>query len=200
VFRGCDLSSSTLSITGSGTTVLVGGNYFTLAVNNAAAGALVKTVVSMGPVTLTAGTLQLSDTLIYAGANTANAITQSAGSVITVNNCQTLIPDLTNVARNSFGGYYSIINAIYDKTNSTFGGTSLNSIVYSQYINADRLTTSGSVVTTPTALGNLTAVAGGRAFINNGNLVAAGNFGAQIGSGGANVVPVWSDGSNWYIG
>jgi hypothetical protein len=56
------------------------------------------------------------------------------------------------------------------------------------------------VITTPTALANLTAVAGGRAFVNNGNLVAAGNFGAQIGSGGSNVVPVWSDGTNWYIG
>jgi hypothetical protein len=137
VFRGCDLSSSTLSITGSGTTIMVGGNYFTLAVNNAAAGVLAKTVVTMGPVTLTAGTLQLSDTLIYAGANTANAITQSAGSVITVNNCQTLIPSLTSVARNSFGGFYSILTSVYDKANSTFGGTSLNSIVYSQYINAD---------------------------------------------------------------
>jgi len=56
------------------------------------------------------------------------------------------------------------------------------------------------VVTTPTALANLTAVAGGRAFINNANLVAAGNFGNQVGSGGSNVVPVWSDGSNWYVG
>ena len=56
------------------------------------------------------------------------------------------------------------------------------------------------VVTTPTALANLTAVAGARAFVNNGNLVAVGNFGAQIGAGGANIVPVWSDGSNWYKG
>lgn len=56
------------------------------------------------------------------------------------------------------------------------------------------------VVTTPTALANLTAVAGGRAFVNNANLVAAGNFGQQVGSGGSNTVPVWSDGTNWYIG
>ena len=56
------------------------------------------------------------------------------------------------------------------------------------------------VVTTPTALANLTAVAGGRAFVNDGNLVAVGNFGSQIGTGGSNVVPVWSDGANWYIG
>jgi hypothetical protein len=56
------------------------------------------------------------------------------------------------------------------------------------------------VTTTPTALANLTAVAGGRAFVNNANLVATGNFGNQVGSGGSNVVPVWSNGVNWYIG
>ena len=47
--------------------------------------------------------------------------------------------DLSNVARNSFGGYYSILHSVYDKVNSTFGGTSLAAISYSQYINADRL-------------------------------------------------------------
>lgn len=56
------------------------------------------------------------------------------------------------------------------------------------------------VITTPTALANLTAVAGGRAFVNNANLAASGNFGAQISDGGSNLVPVWSDGTNWYIG
>jgi len=68
-----------------------------------------------------------------------------------------------------------------------------------QYINSN-FTELYNSVSTPVALANLTAVAGARAFVNNGNLVAPGNFGAQIGSGGANVVPVWSDGTNWYIG
>lgn len=57
-----------------------------------------------------------------------------------------------------------------------------------------------AVVTEPVPLANLTAMAGARAFVSDGNLVAAGNFGETIGSGGANTVPVWSDGSNWYIG
>ena len=176
-FRGCDISSATLSITGTGSTVLVGGNYFTLTVNNAAAGVLAKSVVSMGPVTLTAGTLQLADTLIYALANTGNAITQSAGSVITVNNCQTLIPDLTNVARNSFGGFYSILNAVYDKANSTFAGTSLSSILYSQNINADALTLAATTLSTSTATGAL-IVAGGAGIGGNvyvGNNITGGN-------------------------
>ena len=138
-FRGCDLSSSTLGITGGGTVVMVGGNYFTVTVNNASAVVLAKAVISMGPTTLTSGTMQISDTLVYAASNTASAITQSAGSVLTLNNSQTLIPDLSNVARNSFGGYYSILHSVYDKANSTFGGTSLAAISYSQYINADRL-------------------------------------------------------------
>jgi hypothetical protein len=161
VFRGCDLSSSTLSITGSGTTALVGGNYFTLAVNNASAAVLAKAVITMGPVTLTAGTLQLSDTLIYAATSTSNAVTQSAGSVLTLNNCQTLLPTLDNVARNSFGGYYSILHSVYDKANSTFGGVSLNAISYSQYINADRLTlSSGGQITFPDSTVQTTAWTG----------------------------------------
>ena len=68
-----------------------------------------------------------------------------------------------------------------------------------QYINTN-FTELYSGVQTPTALANLTPVSGARAFVNNGNLVATGNFGAQIGSGGSNVVPVWSDGTNWYVG
>jgi hypothetical protein len=42
--------------------------------------------------------------------------------------------------------------------------------------------------------------AGLRGFVNDANLVAAGNFGAQITDGGSNLVPVWSDGSVWRIG
>jgi hypothetical protein len=157
VFRGCDLSTSTMSITGDGTTALIGGNYFTLAVNNASAAVLAKAVITMGPVTLTAGTLQLSDTLIYSATNTSYAITQSAGSVITINNCQTLRPTLDNVSRISLNGFYSILSAVYDKPNSILvalsgTGGSLSSIIYDQYINADRLIlASGGQITFPDA-------------------------------------------------
>jgi len=60
--------------------------------------------------------------------------------------------------------------------------------------------TGSTIVTAPVALGSLTLVAGARAIINDGNLVAAGNFGAQVAGGAGNTVPVWSDGTNWYIG
>lgn len=42
--------------------------------------------------------------------------------------------------------------------------------------------------------------AGLRAFINDANLVASGNFGALLTGGAGNTVPVYSDGSNWRIG
>ena len=60
--------------------------------------------------------------------------------------------------------------------------------------------TAYTTISTPLPLANLTAIAGARAFVNNANLAASGNFGAQISGGGSNTVPVWSDGTNWYIG
>ena len=57
-----------------------------------------------------------------------------------------------------------------------------------------------TVNTIPTLYTNLIAVAGSRAFITDGNLIASGNFGNQVSGGGSNTVPVWSNGTNWYIG
>jgi hypothetical protein len=67
-------------------------------------------------------------------------------------------------------------------------------------ITGGNINTGSRVVTTPVAFSTLTAVTGARAFVNDGNLVASGNFGAQVSDGGANTVPVWSNGANWYIG
>lgn len=39
-----------------------------------------------------------------------------------------------------------------------------------------------------------------RAFVNNSSVAATGNFGAIVAGGGANTVPVYSDGTNWRIG
>ena len=44
------------------------------------------------------------------------------------------------------------------------------------------------------------STAGLRAFISDANTAASGNFGAVIGGGGSNNVPVFSDGTNWRIG
>ena len=58
-------------------------------------------------------------------------------------------------------------------------------------------------LTTPIAVASLPAAgssAGGRTFVNNSSVVASGNFGAIVAGGGANTVPVYSDGTNWRIG
>ena len=58
-----------------------------------------------------------------------------------------------------------------------------------------------ATITPPVALANLIPTAGARAFVNDSNLVAnSSTFGSQVSGGGANTVPVWSDGTNWYIG
>lgn len=89
-------------------------------------------------------------------------------------------------------------------TTGTYGNAEVSAYLASGTDTANIVTTgnvtSKTSITTPVAYANLTAVAGARAFINNGNLVAAGNFGAQVAGGGANTVPVWSNGTNWYIG
>jgi hypothetical protein len=87
---------------------------------------------------------------------------------------------------------------LVEDTVATFDKTDFN--IVTNFLALGNIGTEGTFNALPVALGNLVATAGARAFINNGNLTAAGNFGAQVGSGGSNVVPVWSDGANWYIG
>jgi hypothetical protein len=54
--------------------------------------------------------------------------------------------------------------------------------------------------TTVGALPSFTGNAGMRSFVTDANLIAVGNFGATVGAGGSNNVPVFCDGSAWLIG
>ena len=66
------------------------------------------------------------------------------------------------------------------------------------YVHAFNVKTAGvTVANLPNAV---TAGAGTRAFVTDATVVASGNFGATVTGGGANNVPVFSDGSNWLIG
>jgi hypothetical protein len=97
-------------------------------------------------------------------------------------------------AGNISGGNISAIGNITGGNISASGNISAGNIGVSERV------TCQSVVTDPVNLGSLTAVFGARGFILDGNLAAAGNFGAQVSGNGSNAVPVWSDGANWYIG
>jgi hypothetical protein len=98
--------------------------------------------------TVTAGNLALSNTLLFSSTPTGNAITTSAGSVVTLSNLNILDNTGLAVARVSLSGFYSIIDVVYDKPNSTLvalsgTGGPLNAIDYFQYINADKFVTQG---------------------------------------------------------
>lgn len=65
-------------------------------------------------------------------------------------------------------------------------------------VRAPRVQTTALTVVTLPAAG--TAGAGARAFVTDATVAASGNFGATVTGGGANGVPVYSDGTNWRIG
>jgi hypothetical protein len=82
----------------------------------------------------------------YSASDLRNAVRTAAGSVVTIANCQIVVPTYDNVARVSLNGFYSIFNCTYDKPNSTLvtssgTGGPTNSINYSQHINADKVIT-----------------------------------------------------------
>jgi hypothetical protein len=143
VLRLCDLNSA--SITGAGLVAIFGGNPNFITVNNASANVIIKSAITVSPV-LTAGTLSIVDCVV--GAAVTNAVTSAASSVITLANSQFLTSNLGGVAPVVLNGFYSILNCVYDKPNSTLvatsgtGGTT-NSIDYFQYINADKFITQG---------------------------------------------------------
>jgi hypothetical protein len=192
--------SATSNITG-GNLVIPNGKKITGDFGNTIAGGrtVFQSFVANTSTILTAipnGSSPTSGLIAYNSSNTANfgfgalvtsntAVTLRAGNIGSAASLPLTI-ETSNVTRATFdvNGNVGIANTTPVDTLSVGGNA---------YV-------SGKVTTLPTALANLTAVAGARAFINNANLVASGNFGTLVGSGGANVVPVWSDGSNWYIG
>jgi hypothetical protein len=88
-----------------------------------------------------------------------------------------------------------------------YGGDSVSSIegnVYIGNINNFTFNPNQKTLTYPIAalsdLGAANASTGARAMINDSTVVASGNFGAIVVGGGGNVVPVFSDGTDWLIG
>ena len=68
----------------------------------------------------------------------------------------------------------------------------------------DGSTGTGYLRQEPIPVGNLPTAAAGNAgtriFVSDSNVGAIGNFGEPVASGGSNVVPVYSDGTDWRIG
>jgi hypothetical protein len=142
LIRFCDIG--TTNITGGGGLVAIfGGNPSLITINNAGARVIVKNAVTIAPV-LIAGNANFVDSIVVATGSTSNAVTTSAGTIVTLANSQFIVPAFNNVARVSLSGFYSIFNCVYDKPNSTLialsaTGGSAESIDYFQFVNADRV-------------------------------------------------------------
>jgi hypothetical protein len=141
LIRFCDIGITSIT-SSAGTVAIFGGNPNFITVNNVGARVVVKNCTTIAPV-LTAGSLSLVDCIIFAITGTSNALTAAAGTYTTLANSQLIVPTFTNFARVSIAGFYSIINTIYDRGLSTLTGTSTNSIVNSQFINADKFIKQG---------------------------------------------------------
>jgi hypothetical protein len=131
--------TSGVQITGAGTVSIIGNKCWAVAVSNASANVLIKDCYQVLTPSVTAGNLQIDGSAIFASSPASNAVTSSVGSFITLANSFILNSAGTNVERVSLAGSYSILNLVYDKTNSTFTGTNLNAIDYFSVINADTL-------------------------------------------------------------
>jgi len=185
---------SGVQITGAGTVSIVGNKCWAVAVSNASANVLIKDSYQVITPSVTAGTLQLDGSAIFAASPASNAVTSSAGSFITLANCFVLNSAGTNVERVSLAGFYSILNLVYDKTNSTFAGTNLNAIDYFSVINADTLVlTNNLAIAYGGTNGTATPTAGGSAY-GTGTayaFTAAGSAGQVLLSNGSSA-PTWS--------
>jgi hypothetical protein len=154
----CELQTTgNVLISGSGITTIIGNKINNLVVNNAGASVLIKGANDCVMPQVTAGSLNIVDSIIRASSNTANAVTASVGTVVTLMNNQIVTPTADNVARVSIAGYHSIISVVYDKANSTLSN-SLNSVVYFQTANVDSLVSSSNIAgNNISATGNITA-------------------------------------------
>jgi len=174
LIRFSDIGAVNITST-AGVIAIFGGNPSFITVNNAGARVLVRNAVAISPVALV-GNISFADTIIIATSNTANALTASAGTIVTLASTQIVIPSFQNVARVSLSGFYSIFNTVYDKPNSTLvalsaTGGSTDSIDYFQFINADRLLIQNG--TAPTA----SLAGGGILFVEAGALKYRGSSG-----------------------
>ena len=70
--------------------------------------------------------------------------TNVTNTIITISNCEIVNSALTGVAPVSLSGFYSFFNCVFNKAASTLvalsaSGGPTDSVVYSQFINTDRL-------------------------------------------------------------
>lgn len=152
---------SGVQISGTGTVSIVGNKCWSVAVSNASANVLIKDCFQVLTPSVTAGTLNFDGCAIFAASAATNAVTSSVGTFITLANSFVLNSAGSSVERVSLAGSYSILNLVYDKTNSTFTGTNLNAVDYFSVVNADTVVSTAATIGTLTLTNDLTVANGG---------------------------------------
>ena len=216
-WRSVSVGTGGIDITGN----LVLGNIANLRIPGGTNGYVIQTdgtgnltwTVLTGPGNSTIGgantQVQFNDAGTFGGQpgftfNKSSNVLSVPGNVTSSGNISTT--GSASAAGNITGGNLISSSLVSGATASISGNITIGNVLTSGLLSAagnitgNNITSSRMIVTTPVSLANLTAIAGARAFISNANLTAVGNFGNQVGSGGSNVVPVWSNGTNWYIG
>jgi hypothetical protein len=136
--------SSGCQFTGAGQVFINGNKIFSPSVSNASASVTIRGANQIVTPSVTAGVLTIENSIVVSSSPSSNAITSSASSTITLANSFVLNSAGASVERIALSGFYSILNVVYDKANSTLAassgtGGSTNSVDYFQYINADRV-------------------------------------------------------------
>ncbi len=153
--------AATINITSSGIKVFTNNcKLGILTVNNSSAVVNVSNNLTAAPITITAGTVSIVNTPVYAASSATNAITASSGSITYLTNMSCLNPD-NSFAKMSIpaSAFYSFAGVSYNAGASTIAGINLGRQTYFDAITliAPLAVSSGGTgqTTTANAINNL---------------------------------------------
>jgi len=134
------------------------------------------------------------------GSNLTNVGGSSTGNItFNISNISTNLADTDiQILGNGTGGINVVAGGsswLFDNT----GNLTLPSNTFNiNYANGTQVSLGYTPPTVVASLG--AAIAGLRALVTDSTVPAAGHFGSLVVGSAGNIVPVWADGTNWYIG
>lgn len=188
---------TTYTSSGSGNITVSGS---TLALTATGPGAVSVGSSTAIPVITTDAYGRVSSTTTAAVVAPAGTLTGTTLAATVVTSSLTSVGTLTSLAVTGNVTTGNVSTTQVTATNIVTTGTYGN-ITGANVISANTVTVTTYVRTQPVTFANLptgaTAGAGARAFITDGNTTT---FASAVSGGGANAVPVYSNGTNWYVG
>jgi hypothetical protein len=191
-----NISGSAINLTASGPGATSAGSSTAIPVVTTDAYGRVSTMTTAA-VIAPAGTLSgttLAATVVTSSLTSVGTLTSLAvtGNITAAN----IIANQYGNSIGTFATYSGNVTAANIVTTGTYGN-----ITGANVISANTVSVTTYVRTQPVTFATLPAAAsagaGARAFITDGNTTT---FGSQVSGGGANAVPVYSNGTNWYVG